>query len=479
MNYLLGIEYNGSNLKISVLKKSGKYFELVRLDSIFLANEENEAVAQLTAWKGENLPNAGSIKAVLTISESVLYIKELEIPKLKLAQLNEAVYWEIPSIAPISQAESVYDWRIVSEEKDSVNVLAIVGKSLYVENLITIFGKAMIDIIAIEPSAYAYGRICDAPLNNNTLLCFAQENGTNYVILKKGVPLFNTTTTANLQIGRGSRIKTAKDLTAELASGVAKVVDYWKGKESLEIQQIIVSGDVAYKYYGMDASINLFDKIPVVIGKSKKIKYFKSKDYKDLDIVGYLTSLGAAIRFMQKDVYEGINLFPVSEKKKIEKERNQRKFSSRLLELLSVNLILLVLITASIFVLNIWWFSLEKQLDRGQKLSATHPANNFIAETDATNVTIQNSITLTKRQEDIGDKLRMIAGYTPQLIKIKAVNMQNTKGEVWTIDGVGDRASILAFYEMLSQNIKATEISMPYSNFNKEKDNDFSMIIIW
>jgi hypothetical protein len=479
MNYLLGIEYNGNNLKISALKKSGKYFELFKLDSIFLSNEENEAIAQLAAWKGENLPNANSVKAVLTISESVLYIKELEIPKLNLPQLNEAVYWEIPSIAPISQAESVYDWRIVSEGKDTVNVLAIVGKSLYVENLISIFRKAMIDVTAIEPSAYAYGRICDAPLNNNTLLCFAQENGTNYIILKKGVPLFNTTTTANLQSGRGSRIKTAKDLTAELASGIAKVVDYWKSKESLEIQQIIVSGDVAYKYYGMDASINLLDKIPVVIGKNKKIKYFKTKDYKDLDIVGYLTSLGAAIRFMQKDVYEGINLFPASEKKKIEKERNQKKFTKSLLELLSVNLFLLVIIIASIFVLNIWWYSLEKQLDKAQKLSSGHPANNFIAETDATNLTIQNSIALTKQQEDMGDKLRLIAGYTPQSVIIKAINMQNTKGEIWTIDGIGDRAGILAFYEMLSQNIKATEISMPYSNFNKEKDNDFSVIIIW
>lgn len=479
MNYFLGVELNGSQLKLSALKKSGQFYELVKIDSIFLANEESEAVNQLIAWKGENLPNAHSVKVVLTISESVLYIKELEIPKLKLPQLNEAVYWEIPSIAPIAQVEAVYDWRIISEAKDFVDVLAIVGKSIYVENIVSIFHRAMMDVVAIEPSSYAFARISSASFSNNTLLCFAQENGINYIILKKGIPLFNTTTSSNLQGGKGSRIKSAKDLTAELASGVEKVIDYWKGKESLEIQQIIVSGDVAHKYYGLDTPLELFNKTPVVIGKSKKIKHFSTKDYQDSDIVSYLTSLGAAVRFMQNDVYEGINLFPPNEKKKIEKIRRQKKLTTRLLEILAVNLFLFVIIIASVFVLNMWWFSLEKQLDKAQKLSSDHPANEFIKEIENTNVTIQNSILLTKGQIDTGARIRYIADLAPQTVKLRSVSLNHSKSEEWTVNGIGDRDSILAFYEIISQNTEITKVNMPYSNFNKEKDNEFSITLTW
>ena len=129
MNYFLGAELNGSRLKIAAFKKSGQVLELIKLESLNLSNESNEASKELTNWINRSLTEPTSVKAVLTVSESTLYIKELEFPKIPQEKINEAVYWEIPSIAPVPQSDAVYDWQITSNTKDGSKILVIVGKN--------------------------------------------------------------------------------------------------------------------------------------------------------------------------------------------------------------------------------------------------------------------------------------------------------------------------------------------------------------
>lgn len=50
MNYYLGVELKGSRLKIAAFKKSGQFLELIKLESINLPNEANEASKELTNW---------------------------------------------------------------------------------------------------------------------------------------------------------------------------------------------------------------------------------------------------------------------------------------------------------------------------------------------------------------------------------------------------------------------------------------------
>ena len=80
MNYLLGAELNGNQLKIVALKKVGSTYEIVIIDKLNITGEGTDAVNQLIMWKDQKIPEATSVKVVLTVSESVLYIKEIEFP---------------------------------------------------------------------------------------------------------------------------------------------------------------------------------------------------------------------------------------------------------------------------------------------------------------------------------------------------------------------------------------------------------------
>ncbi|MFC1600671.1 hypothetical protein ACFL25_01175, partial [Patescibacteria group bacterium] len=349
----------------------------------------------------------------------------------------------------------------------------------FIQNIISIFKGAQMDVVAIEPSSYAFSRAANAPFDSNTLLCLAQEQSMDFIVLKYGVPLFTTSTTGHTQSEKVSRIKSGSDLTNEIATEGKKLIDYWEKKENLKINQVVVAGDLVYKYFGLSASLNLFPPITTYVGTLKKIKSLKVKEYDDLTLVSYLISIGAGIRHLQKDVFEGINLFPQEEKQKTEKVRSQRETTSQLMRYVYVNVIILALLVTSIIALNIWNFSLEKKyLELNQTLS-TKSASALIAEAKETNTILKDVIKLTNEQDDAGEKLRMVSELVPQSVKLKSITLSSNINNQWKIEGLGDRGSILAFHKIISERSEAIEISMPYSNFNKPEENEFSISVIW
>ena len=479
MNYCLGVELNGSLLKIAAFKKTGQAYELLKLDSLNLPNDAGEAAKEVRSWANRNLPEPGPVKVVLTISESTLYIKEMQFPKMTPEKLTEAVYWEIPSIAPIPQSDAVYDWKITSEQKGNSNVLVIVGKNSYIQNIISIFRNAQWDIVAIEPSSYAFARVANAPFDSNTLVCLVQEQGMDFIILKYGVPYFTTSTTGNTQTEKVSRIKSGTDLSADIVAEGKKIITYWENKEGLKINQVVIAGDLVYKYFGLSASLNIFPPITTYIGTIKRIKSLKTNEYNDLVLVSYLISIGAGVRHLQKDVFEGINLFPQEEKHKTEKIRIQKKVTSQFMSFVYINIVILVLLITSILALSLWRYSLEKKLLELNEVLSSRSTNSLIQDANETNTTIENVISLTKLQDDTGSKLKIISSLTPQTVKLTSVNLANTKSQEWIIEGIGDRNSILAFHKNILQNTDASESNMLYSNFNKATNNEFSISIIW
>jgi hypothetical protein len=479
MNYYLGAEINGSQLKLTALKRSGGQYELVKLDKINFVSESDEAVKQLAKWRELSLPDASSVKVVVTVSEAVLYIKEVQLPKIQSEKMDTAIYWEIPSVSPIPQSEAVYDWQIVAENKDNFNALIIVGKSTYIENIISTFRKAQMEVVAIEPSSYAFARSASAPFNYTTLVCLAQEYGTDFIVLKNGVPHFTTSITGSTQNEKLLRINSGTDLTNEISSEAKKIIKYWESKDPSKIEQILFAGDLVYKYFGYSASLNLFPPKSSYICQVKKFKAVNTGNFKDLDLASHIVSLGAAVRHTQKNVLEGVNIFPSVEKKKSEKIQMQKGLTQKMTLFLYANFALLTLVVANIIGLNVWWYSLENELGRLNTKVVTHSANAYLADITKTNRVVKNVVSLMKEQQDTGNKLRIISDNTPTSLTLSSLGFTFTRDRVWRIDGTGDRESILAYYKKFKENLTKSSISMPYSNFNQLTDNEFSISIIW
>lgn len=480
MNYYLGLELKGNQLKIAAFKKVRQSFEIVKLDTLDIPADADEATRVVSFWIGQHLAEATSLKAVLTISESSLYIKELEFPKIHGEKLNEAVYWEIPSVAPIKQNEAVFDWQIISEEKDMQKVLVIVGKSNYIQNIILILRNAQIDVVAIEPSASAFARITNAPFDSTTLICLAEELGTEYIILKNGLPYFTTSTSGNISNHNNKNIKTGADLMSELVYEGKKIMGYWEKRESNSVHQVIVAGDLAYKFFGLTTALNLFPPMPTQIGTVKKVEHLNTGDYQENALVGYLISLGAGMRHMQKDVYQGVNLFPPAEKSKSEKIQTQKKQISNLMNFVYINIVVLAVISVAILASNFWWISLDRQHNSLGETVNSRETNALIDEISSTNTAIQNVTALARRQVDSGARMKTMSGLLPETLRLTQINMTGVRSEEWTIEGLGDRDSVLVYHKLLTQQSGAVEVDLAYSSFNNNtQDNQFIIIVRW
>lgn len=479
MNYLIGAELNSNQIKLTALRKVGSSFEIAKLDKFTVTGDINDISKKLTSWRDTHLSDASSIKVIASISESVLYIKELDFPKIQSEKLSNAIYWELPSVAPIPQSEAVFDWYVISETKDTVKSLVFVCKSIYVENIISSFQKAQMDVVAIEPSSFSFARVANAPLEHTTLVCLVQEYGTEFIVLKNGIPYFTTSTTGNMQSEKLSRVKSGSDLIAEIKDEANRIINYWEQKSNSKIDQILFSGDLVYKYFGYSVTLNPFPPKPSYICQIKKVSNLNTGEYKELDLANHIISFGAAIRLTQKNYLEGVNIFPQSEKQKSVQTESKKKLAGNLLLFIYVNVALIAFLIVSIIGFNLWWYSLEKDQELLNNRLINHPANSLIKEVNDTNRVIDSIITLTRQQQNFGIKLSNISDNTPQNMTIRTINFSNAREPVWVIEGVGDRESILAYFKKIETNLKDTSVSMPYSNFNSDTDNEFSIQIVW
>jgi Tfp pilus assembly PilM family ATPase len=476
MNYLLGFELTGSNLKITALKKLNKNYQLFKLDKINLLDEGEKASEQLKEWVSRNLPNSEDVSAILALSESSLYLKELELPKVKNENIGEMIYWELGNLTPIPPGEAIYDWRVISSGSNTQKLLVMIAKNQYIENLLSFFRNAGIKIVAIEPSSVAFTRSSKADFSRTTLLSVVRESETDYVVLKTGVPVFATSTSVTL---RGARRKLGKKVTQDLAADAKKILDYWEAREEQKIEQVLITGDLAFKYFGLALAINRFAKIPVGVARNKAFKNITISAFPHITLAKYLVPFGAAVRLTQKNIYEGINLFPKKELEALNKHLAEKRLFTKLTTFSYINIAVLAIFLITFFSFKISQVQLNKKVQQAKQFVANHPANEYLKEVNDANTISQNVIGLSDNQKDEGEKLARISNLTVQNLTFTSVVLNVTDKEEWKIDGIGDRADILALYEKLEAESGASEVTMPYSNLDKASANEFSIIIKW
>lgn len=477
--YLLGIELSDSQLKIACLGKNaaGK-FRVFGLDRIDIGVNDSEIVTDLEKWIAEKFPKESEFRAVLALPESSIFLKEIELPKMKDKQAREAIYWELSSVAPIPSAEAIYEWKVIERKENTIKVLAMVVRDRVIGRYLSIFRKAGIKVLAIEPFSVSLSRGSRAEFSKNTLLAVVQEQESNFVILKNKVPVFSTSLSVLLEGGKRQKKKLKKEVVAELSQGAKKILSFWKIKEEETIRQVIITGDIASKYFGLAKAINHFSHLPALVAKIKKFNKLVVAGQKEGELNRYLISYGAAARLLTDDVDE-INLLPEDEKKVLLKERMKEDIGNKTVFFSKINLISFLVIFTMIAVFKIVNISLKRNIDQTNRFINNHPAQKLISEVVFTNQLLGNVEKLMAGQKDIGARLKLVAALTPENISFKTLNYSFTDKERWEISGKGNRDDILAFYGKLNEESGAGEVIMPYSNFNEEKDSEFLINLIW
>lgn len=478
-HYLLGLEWSDQFLKIACFKESGKKYRLHKLAQLPLPSNDPERVADaLGQWAEKIFAAESQVDVVIAIPESSIFLKELELPKVKEKGISEAINWEISPMLPFSVDEAVVQWQKIAEKEKTIRVGVIAVKEQTVQPLASIVKKLGFRLQAIEPSSLGFLRCSSAKFDKNTLLVITEDWETNFVILKNGVPTFSSTAPISLSRMKTKRKNLNKEVTKDLAANAKKVILYWEGKEKEKIQQVLVTGS-GIRYYGLAQAINSLVHLPTNIGRLKSFEKIKIATFSPTIINRYLIPIGAAIKSVLPTQDTQINLLPKKEKTTLEKEKRQFQLGQRTLLFAQTTFVFLLIYLAALTGLRAWEFSINKDLNQTKLFVQNHPAQKLLPEIQNANLTISQVGWLLANQKNTGEKLRQIAKLVPANIQFNSLELKNIKEEEWQIAGVGDRQDILAFYKKLEVDSGAKQVSMPYSNLQKEKGADFKITVIW
>lgn len=165
-----GLDISDSSIKIAYLEKKRQAFDLKSFSRIPIAEgivkegeikKEKELIKAIR--KCIDTTKGDPIKTIYTtcsLSEQHTFLKLVQLPKMKIKEVQEAIKWEAEANIPLSLEEVYLDWQIVSDKKDSdhLNVLINAAPRKLVDKYLDTLRAADIEPVLFEIESLATAR---------------------------------------------------------------------------------------------------------------------------------------------------------------------------------------------------------------------------------------------------------------------------------------------------------------------------------
>lgn len=348
-----GLDISDFSIKMAQLEKKRKSFELRSFNRVSVAagiikegeiQKERELIEIikrcLTKVKGKSLRTPC---AVCSLPEQHSFVKIIQLPKMKLKEVREAVKWEAEANIPLSLEEVYLDWQIIPSSKafDHLGILINAVPKKLVDKYLQVLRAADIEPVVFEIESVATARslikngwtlqpvlIIDLGFSRTSFIIFAGHSirftssisiSNQQMITEIAKRLGVSQKEAQLlkfKIGLDKEKKKGKVFNALLPT-LAKLVDQIKDyitfhKEHIhkingyqeDISKIILCGGGAY-FKGLPQYLSARLKVPVSLGnpwvnillsKAGKLPPSKIPGIPYKESLAYSTALGLALR---------------------------------------------------------------------------------------------------------------------------------------------------------------------------------------
>ncbi len=202
---VLGIDISDLSIKIIQLDKKKGNLRLVSflkekipagiVDDGVIVDEDKLAEALKRSFKnikGESLLNK---EAICNLPEEKVFIRIIQLPKMKKEEIEQAVRFETEAHIPLSINEVYLSWEAINSTNDQskTNVLIAVAQHKLIDSYVRVFKKSGLRLIALEPESL--GVIRSLVKSNDlkpTIILDLGATGTNFVIFSGGAIRFTS-----------------------------------------------------------------------------------------------------------------------------------------------------------------------------------------------------------------------------------------------------------------------------------------------
>lgn len=339
MARIIGLDIGSFSIKVVHLSRKGKGFRLeaigIALNPIGMLPGDDEQsqkrVAETTKKMLSDVKLTNS-KAVLALTESLVYSRVVELPALSDSELASAINWEAEQYIPVPIDQVNIDYEVISRPKKGspdvkMKVFLVAARKELIKRTVAFAEKCGVDVLGLETETLAVARamLTESFKNDATMLVNFGASSTDISVIKAGMPLMThaiesggTAITRSLAKELGLEFSQAeeykrsygldtsqlegrvsnsiKPMVDQLLSEVKKAMQYYNNSNQQEpIKRLVLSGGSALlpefityvaKYLSVEVVLgNAF--INVEPSKSAQIP---------TDTVSFATAVGLAMR---------------------------------------------------------------------------------------------------------------------------------------------------------------------------------------
>lgn len=192
-----GLDISERTIKVVQLgKQKGNHFPsaLARVDiPANLINNHvitNEEKLSALVSKALNVArNLTSNYVVVNVPEAKSFVRIVTMPKMDLAEIDNALPWELEQDIPVPIEQVYMDWQLVEETDDKIKVLAVAAPRDYIDAMITVLKMAKLKPVAfeLESKSTARAAIGIEDKDQSVLLVDISSTATSFAVVSKEV----------------------------------------------------------------------------------------------------------------------------------------------------------------------------------------------------------------------------------------------------------------------------------------------------
>jgi type IV pilus assembly protein PilM len=179
-HHYIGLHINNHAVKalqfdVSGKKTSLKGFTNVAMPKGLIVNDEftdHDGLAQLIT-RSLDKPQHGHFstnRVVVAIPESKSFVRIIPLQKMKEAEIANAILFEAESYIPLPMDQVYFDWQILHEKDDGLEILVIASPKAYIDKYMDVLEKAGLQIAGIETESQSVARALVPPAAKEPIL---------------------------------------------------------------------------------------------------------------------------------------------------------------------------------------------------------------------------------------------------------------------------------------------------------------------
>ncbi len=453
-NSFVSLYFTSDKLLLLKLASSGKKVELraeISLPQGIIKNHRISDIKSLSVilkrvWQKLKIKE----KSVgIVIPEFSTFTKAIDLPKIDISELDEAVKWQSEEYFPLDKNEMIVDWKIISESEGGYRILAVAVNSQLLKDYVTAADQAGIFPMIVETPSISLVRAAGEDEKVKLVIYFSYDEA--IITLSKGSEILTS-----------SVLETGFNAQALLAT-IGRIIRHF---EDVGISKIYVGGmpsDGSYLPYIAD---NL--KLPM-----QKLEY-KVEGLSASEMQKYMIPL--SLQFKNPSVpasTKTINLLP-------QETVDKYKGKKRGVQVWGVLLIVTLIMVGCLMALTGTYFYIVQGLSKYNGLNTLSDTSYQKSKT-ASDI-IKNVNTVSERTIKIDsisvfpqEILNMIYAKKPENIAIINYKIDFEEGKIRIMGVSAGRDDLFLFKKNLEDCGEFQNIDLPLTSFEQGENIEFEM----